>query len=400
MILRRLIRKVRFRPLGKLKRKVQNFLYLVIAKVGGAVFVLLRSLRLIKPILPYERSKVRKILILRPDRIGDLILATPTFEAIRENFPGAYIILIVASETKDLVISNPFVDDVIAIRHKGIGGILRNQGLIKRLRKMQFDLAVILYPVLWCNLLALFSRIPYRLGYDFHGNGFLLTIKVPYRCEKEAKHEVDVNLDVAKAIGVEAKRKELHISISEVAEERIREFFSKNQIKSEDLVVVIHPGSYEDYIRWSSSGFAEVADRLIGERGAKVIILGGPNEEKIVREVCSMMQKRPIPALRATLAETASLIKRANLFIGNSTGPMHIAAALKVPVVAIFGNVHPLDCYQKWGPYGEGHMVVHKDVGCIDCQPSDCRRYRCMEAVTAEDVFGASLTQIEKLGRV
>jgi heptosyltransferase-2 len=400
MILRRIIRKIRHRALGKLRRKIQGFLYLAVAKMGGIVFFLLRKFKLIAPVLPFEKANVKKILILRPDRIGDIILATPSLEAIRDSFPDAYIALLVSTQTRDLVISNPFVNEVIAIRYKGITGLFRNKGLIERLRRRQFDLAVVLYPALWCSLLTFLCRIPHRLGYDFHGNGFLLTIKVPYRCEKEIKHEVDVNLDVLRAIGVEQKRKELHISISETAEKRITSFLNNNQIKPNEKVVIIHPGSFEKYIRWRSSGFAEVADRLNDECGVRVVILGGPNEGEIVNDVIKKMKKKAIPALGLTIAETTSLIKRANLFIGNSTGPMHMAAALRIPVVAIFGNIHPLDCYQKWGPYGEGHIVVHKDIGCIGCHPADCRRYRCMEAVTVEDVFKASLTQLKKSSRL
>jgi len=192
---------------------------------------------------------------------------------------------------------------------------------------------------------------------------------------------------------VQAREKRLHVSISPEAEERIASFLREKDVGPEDVVTVIHPGSYEDYIRWSAKGFAEVADRLITDYGVKPIILAGPDEDKLVDRVCALMRQKHITASGLRLSETVSLIKRAALFIGNSTGPMHIAAALQVPVVAIFGNVHPLDSYQKWGPYGEKHIVVHKDVGCRNCRPSDCRRYRCMEAITPEDV----MTAVKKL---
>jgi ADP-heptose:LPS heptosyltransferase len=96
------------------------------------------------------------------------------------------------------------------------------------------------------------------------------------------------------------------------------------------------------------------------------------------------------------LTQLVSLIKKCHLFIGNSTGPMHIAAAIGVPVVAIFGNIHPLDSYLEWGPWGEGHIVVSKNLNCPDCHPGNCRAFSCMELITAEEVFAAAKKQIKK----
>ena len=101
------------------------------------------------------------------------------------------------------------------------------------------------------------------------------------------------------------------------------------------------------------------------------------------------MKNKPVLFLDRPLTELVSLIKRSRLFIGNSTGPMHIASALKVPVVAIFGPVHPLDSYQEWGPWGPGHIVVSKNLNCLDCHPSDCREFKCMDLITVDEVMAA-----------
>ncbi|MBN3038761.1 MAG: glycosyltransferase family 9 protein [Candidatus Omnitrophica bacterium] len=395
--LRKIIRKIRFRPIGIIKRTLQRASYVVVAFLGKLILTCLRALRLIEPLAAYEKNKVKKILVLRPDRIGDVILATPVLEALRNHFPHAHIALLVSDQNRDLVAANPFVNEIITIGHKGIWGIFRNNKLLKKLKKERFDLALVLYPVLWCNLLVFLSSIPYRLGHDFHGNGFLLTTRVPYTCEKESRHEVDVNLQVLEAIGIKPKRKRLHVSVSQEAEKHIASFLYENNISPQDLVVVIHPGAYEQHIRWMSDGFAKVAWRLIDEHDAKVVILGGPGEEGLVDKVCGLAGEKTIPATGLMLSETISLIKRAGLFLGNSTGPMHIAAALEVPVVAIFGNIHPLDSFKKWGPYGGKHIIVHKDVGCRQCQPSDCSHFRCMKAITADEVFAACQAQIKRM---
>ena len=156
-------------------------------------------------------------------------------------------------------------------------------------------------------------------------------------------------------------------------------------------VIFMHPGSRQEYIRWKKEGFAEVADMLIRDKKACVILAGGTDERDLIRELGSLMKEKAVIAEGLTLSRLVSLIKRADLFIGNSTGPMHIAAALRVPVVAIFGCRHPLDSFLEWGPWGQKCIVVSKDVGCRRCHPSDCVSFECMAAVTVADVYRAAI---------
>jgi len=368
--------------------RIQEFFYAITGNIGTFLFGLFRFLRLMRPVQNYDSSRIKNILLIRPDRIGDLILATPAFYNIRKHFPQAHITLLIHEQNKDLVFNNANINELLTLNKRGIMTIFHNN-LLHRLKIRKFDLAVVLYPSFWSCLLVFLSGISQRLGYDFHGSGFLLTLKLPYRCREVVKHEVEVNLDLLTKIGIKAEEKELEISIDAEAEDSIDKFLQAKGVSIQDKIVVIHPGSYEEYIRWDTSGFAEASDFLIDEYKMKVIILGGPNEEGIVRKVTSLMKNKAVTATGLKLAETVSLIKRARLFIGNSTGPMHIASALKVPVVAIFGNIHPLDSYKKWGPYGQNNIVVHKNIDCVDCNPSYCKRYRCMEVIHFEDVIKA-----------
>lgn len=102
------------------------------------------------------------------------------------------------------------------------------------------------------------------------------------------------------------------------------------------------------------------------------------------------MEEKPFEARDMTLTQLVSLIKRGHLFIGNSTGPMHIAAALEVPVIAIFGTMHPLDSYKEWGPWGEKHIIISKELECGDCHPSDCKTFDCMKLISSEEVSKAA----------
>lgn len=131
------------------------------------------------------------------------------------------------------------------------------------------------------------------------------------------------------------------------------------------------------------------------EENTKVVLIGAENEKHLVEEVAYLMEESPILAIGLKLTQLVSLIKKCSLFIGNSTGPMHIVSALNVPVVAIFGSQHPLDSYQEWGPWGEGHIVVSKDLNCPECHPSDCITFNCMKLISVQDVFVAVQKQLK-----
>lgn len=382
------MRKIKFKPLVRLRILIQQFIYRMVGITGTFLFALLRALRLMKPAPPYDASKIKNILVVRPDRIGDLILATPVLYNLRQHFPEANIALLIQKQNQDLVSNNHNINQLLTINKPGIMVSFRNN-LIRRLKISKFDLAIVLYSSFWSCLLVFLSGIPQRLGYDFHGSGFLLTLKLKYQCREVIKHEVDVNLDLLSVIGVRVQKKELEISLDPQAEVRMDKFLENNGVLPAVRIAVIHPGAYEEYIRWEISGFAAVADILIDDYKMAVIILGGPGEEEIVNKMMTLMKNKAISATGIRLVETVALIKRAQVFIGNSTGPMHIAAALKVPAVAIFGNVHPLDCFQKWGPYGTRSVVAHKDVDCKNCQPAECSDYRCMQEIEVEDVIEA-----------
>jgi heptosyltransferase-2 len=389
MDLRRLSRRIKCRPLVRFRKLSQKITYRAIGNTGALLFNLLRDLKLMPLPQAYDASRIKRILIIRPDRIGDLILATPVFYNLRAGFPKAHIALLIKEQNRDLVNGNPHLDELITIKRGGLAAVFRSR-ITSRLKAAGFDLAVVLYPSLWSCLLAFLAGIPYRVGYDFHGSGFLLTLKLPYAYEENIEHEVDVNLNLLKAISIIPQKKQLEISIDSKAEERVARFLELKGVLPQDRMAVVHPGAYEEYIRWKVSGFAQVADFLIEDFKMRVIILAGPKEEKLAERMTSLMKNKPVAATGLGLGETIALIKRAKIFIGNSTGPMHIAAALKIPVVAIFGSRHPLDNFRKWGPYGVKSIVVQKDTGCQPCEPGECSSYRCMEEIKKDDVIRAA----------
>ncbi|MFZ5799802.1 MAG: glycosyltransferase family 9 protein [Candidatus Omnitrophota bacterium] len=378
MILRKISRKIKWKPLVRLRKAAQQAVYFIVGAAGSFTFSLLRALRLLPAVKVYKGEAIKKILVMRPDRIGDLILATPVFENLRRHFPKARIAVLIAKGNKDLIEGNPSIDQILV-----------SPVPLRYLEAEKFDLAIVLYSAFWTARLAFRAGIPFRAGYDFHGCGFLLTHKIPYEQKAAALHEVDRNLNLLELIGITPQIKELRISVSPEAQKKISHWLLSRGLSENSHLAIVHPGAYEEYIRWRPEGFAKVADCLIADYKMQVVLLAGPQEYDLVRKVAALMHNQPVLATGLTLGQTVALIKRAELFIGNSTGPMHIAAALKIPVVAIFGSRHPMDDFHKWGPYGTKSFVVRRDVACKSCEPSECRHLRCMKEIEPAQVLEA-----------
>lgn len=372
-----------FLKLGNLARSIREYFYRFLDFLGAGIFYILRFLHLLPPIREFDSKLIKKILIIRLDRIGDLILSTPAIRAVRENFPEAEIFLLIREYTKDLVIHNPNINKLLIYGKDKIDN--------------DYDLSIALHPGFRQNFMIFISGARYRVGCTGWGGGFFLTHKLVDDRQTRVRHVVESVLEVVRSIGCSTDNKAIEVSVTDEGERFVEQFLQENQIKSDERVIIIHPGARQECIRWKKEGFAEVGDRLIREVKARVILIGDDQERKLVEEIAFLMQEKPLFALGLELTQAVSLIKKSSLFIGNASGPMHIAAALNVPVVAIFGVVNPLDSYQEWGPWGEGHIVVSKNLQCPDCHPSDCKTFDCLGLISTDEVFIACKEQLKKL---
>lgn len=373
---------IRCLKLGSLARALRHSFYRIFDFLGDKIFFILRTCHLLPPIKEFDEKLVKKILIIRLDRIGDVILSTPAIRAVRETFPNREIHFLVTPYTKDLVVNNSNLDRI---------SIFKKDNLDK-----DYDLAVALHPGIMQNYLTFISGAKFRLGYTGWGGEFFLTQTLKDDRAKIIRHEVEWALEAVGMTGCKIDDKSLEISITEYGERFVEDFFKQNNLSPGGLIIAVHPGARQAYIRWKKEGFAEVGDRLIKEENAKVILVGNERERHLAKDIVSLMKERPLLAMGLRLTQLISLIKRCALFIGNSTGPMHIAAALKVPVVAIFGSIHPFDSYKTWGPWGDKHIVISKDLNCPECHPTDCRTFDCMRLITADQVFEAAKRQISR----
>lgn len=338
-----------------------------------------------------DKAKVKKVLLVRTDRIGDVLLSTPIIKAARYAFPKAHIAFMVRPYTSQIVIGSPYLDEVVIYDKYGIyKGWLASVRFASILRKKRFDLALILHPTNRAHIVTFLAGIPARIGYR-KKCGFLLTEAIEDRKCFGKKHEIEYNFDLARLAGIEPVGKDLLMPVKEEDERAIDSIFREAGLSSRDNLVAIHPGASCPSKRWPSERFAEVGDRLSQTYHLLVIIVGGPNDEPQAKDVEGRMRRESINLCGSlSLSRLAALIRRCKLFITNDNGPMHIASAVGTPVVAIFGRKQPGLSPTRWGPTGANDVVLHKDVGCQVCLAHNCQKqFKCLKAITVDEVLGA-----------
>jgi len=340
----------------------------------------------------FKNQNYKRILVIRLDKIGDVVLSTPVIKALRDAYPDSYIAFMVRPYAKQVVKGNPYLDRALVYdKYRDEKGIIGNWKFISELRKRRFDIAIILHPTKRSHIVPFLAGIPERVGYD-RKLGFLLTKKVPHTKQMGLKHEIDYTLDMLRYIGVEPKDRTLHMPINDMSDAKVRHIFEVNGIGENDTTVVINPGASCPSKRWPPENFAKVADRLMEKYGTKVILISSGEEKMIGADVAHSMKVHPVNLCGVTtVGDLASILKRSKLLISNDSGPVHIACALGTPVVAIFGRNEAGLSPARWGPTGKDDIVLHKDVGCKVCLAHKCRiGFKCLNAITVEEVLEAA----------
>ncbi len=325
-----------------------------------------------------------RFLVIRTDRIGDVILSTPVLEAIRSHFPKAHLTLLVSPYAADVVKNNPHLDDVIIDDHKGIKGFL---GLVKLIRAKRLDVAILLRPTFRLALLLFLAGIKYRIGTGYRFYQVFLNWKVYEHRKVNLRHETEYNLNLLKPLGIKKEKILPRVYLSAQEEEVAHRILEEFKIAPKDMVIAIHPGSGNSSLNLPPRRFAQVADMLVEKVNAKIIFTGTEREKKLVGFIKNNMKHPAIDLTgRTTLRELAAVLKSCDVMISNSTGPMHLAAALGTPTVAIFCPIFSTGPI-RWGPYGEGHQVILPPVPiCFKCKPRGCPHYYCMEKIKAEGI--------------
>lgn len=375
-------------------------------------------------------GKVRRVLLIRPDHLGDALFMTPALAELRRVLPEAHITLLVGPWAREVVARNPNIDEVQTCAFPGLRrssqGALEPYRLLWRLagqlRRQQYDLAVVLRPDFWWGVWLMYlAGIPLRLGYADALQTPFLTLTLPAH---EHDHAVVQNLRLARAAIALAKCEQPNQQhpIYELAsvtpgqppmefvptdEERtwVQRRLAQAGVVDTAPLVVIHPGSGAAVKLWEPASWAKVADTLIRDYGAQVVLTGVESERKQVEAISAQMQE-PVLALvgETDVGTLAALLARANVVLGVDNGPLHLAAAQGTPTARIYG---PTDT-RIFGPWGDPvlHIVLQAQQPCPGCPMIPCGRldwppealpaHPCVRSIPVEEMLAAAGRLLEQ----
>lgn len=331
--------------------------------------------------------------------LGDAVLTTPALAAVRAAFPSVRVAMVARPLVAELFRHHPDVDEILVYdkegRHAGAAGMFRMAGEIRRRR---MDAAILFQNAFDAALLAFLARIPERAGYATDGRRLLLSRAVAVTGEILSLHHAEYYLRLAAELGIAAApppRLSLRVTGEEIAAMRSR--LAASGLREERKILGINPGAtYGSAKRWFPERFAEVADALSEEWDAAVVLMGSAPERPLAAQIEAAMRRKPVNLAGATtVRELMALLATCAFLVTNDSGPMHVGAALGVPVAAIFG---PTD-WRKTSPWTEKARIVRADVDCSPCRLRECDRgHECMLGITAEMVVHAAKDLMAEVG--
>lgn len=336
---------------------------------------------------------IDKILVIRVDGIGDLLNSTPAIALLRENYPSAEITVLARPLNAPVLMGNPDVDKILTFardgKHRGLKARLR---FYRALRREQFQLVVAMQTGMWSHLIAFLSGAPYRLGRYQKRFRSTLTHAWHGKYPKGETHEVDRNLELVRLVceGEGRRKLKFHLLSDEI--ETAKAHLTSCGIGTNTFLIGIHPGGSSFDKRWPEKQYAELADRLVQQYNATILLLRGPEEEALTHNIQQAMQFPAIVYAPETIRELGALLSCCNLVVCNDSGPMHLAAALDVPMVAVFG---PTD-HIAWHPLSENATIVRRDMPCWPCSAHKCKiGWECTKKLPIEPVWEATTKTIE-----
>lgn len=324
----------------------------------------------------------RKILISRTDHIGDVLLSTPVVGLLKKKFPDTFVSFLTSRYASVVLKNNPDIKEILYIE---------DENLVSELRNRRFDSAVVLFPTFEVCRKIFMAKIPLRIGpaSKWFVPLFLNKPIFQHRSRVE-KHEVEYNLDLLAPLGVEPEKVNLNFVVSSEAKTFAMDWKSKNDISDDDNFVIMHPCMKGSALNWPLKCYAELADRLVEGKRAKVLLSCGPGEEDVIRDLAGLMREKPIVLDKVLdLSFLAGLISEADLVVCPSTGILHLAVAVGIKTVSVFPPIL-VQSKKRWGPYSEGHLVFEPPVSCgrkFRCQREKCLCYNCMQKITVDSVY-------------
>ena len=337
-----------------------------------------------------EATSSTNILVIKLGALGDTILVTPSLRAIRERFPGARIKLLVGIENREVFTNSPLIDELIVCdlknRDRGFRGILR---VAKKLRSEGFDITIDFQNNKKSHLLSYLSCASKRYGYDNGKLSFLINRKI--KDSKIPEGPVSHQEKLLGLLGMYNIEKKLELWPTKEDEEWAQNFLESHWVKSNTKVIAINIDSSKRWITklWPIEHFVKLCNILAKEFNIRILLIGKDKETPRANKFFKLTKSKPINALGKTnIPRLASLIKRCSLLLTSDSAPLHVAAAMGTPFIALFGPTDP----RRHVPTAKKKTIIKKDLPCIPCYHTHCDRgYICMRSIDPEEVTQAVL---------
>jgi len=328
---------------------------------------------------------IKKILFIRIDRIGDIVLSTPALKAIKQAFPHSDMTVLASPSNSPIIFNNPNIDHIVVYDRRG--RLIDRIRVIQKLRESGFDLAIDPYAdyELETALIAFFSGAKRRIGYASYGREVLFNLPAPEI--RSSGHFIDLTLDVLKPLNIDINDKTPEIYLTDDEKKWAGGWLNKKELGC-NPVIGMHPGAYYETQRWPPERFAELIELLQKDKKLDVIIFGGPGDEHLVDRICSILHGEVTTYITHDLRKLAALISCCHVFVCNNSGPLHMSVAIGTPTISFMGPT----IKERWMPIGNIHTVLRiDDLPCIGCNKGYCRinTHDCMHLITAEIVINA-----------
>ncbi len=331
-------------------------------------------------------NNLKKILVVRTDRIGDVVLSLPIASVIKQFYPECKLSFLIREYTKPITEANPFIDESVVIKEGN--GKFRIFDNVVMLKKFDFDAVIILYPTFTISLIMFLAGIKKRVGTGYRLYSFLFTDKI-YEHRKDAKkHELEYNFSLLKSIGIDYQPSidnvKFNLILSNSSLNKIDRLLSDYNIQSEDRFIIIHPGSGGSAVDLPIHKFKDLINKL-NEIDIKIILTGNENEKKLCDELTIHKNVINFSGM-LSLKELMSLISKCSLLIANSTGPIHLAAALGKQTLGFYPKIQSCSA-QRWGPYSKRKFIYEPELDCDNCTREQCEKLNCMNFININNVI-------------
>jgi len=318
--------------------------------------------------------------------VGDTILSYPTVQQLKTLFPKSHLTILIPSYLADLWKTSPHVDEIIPFQKKrGFGSIWEDLNLSQSLKERNFDLAVLLPRSFRSAFHIYLAGIPIRIGYRDEGRSLFLTHRIRRTEEILHTHRIHYYQRLLEPLGKTENPPSPQLYLREEDRRWANQVLMDLGILEGKPLIGMNPGATYGLAKcWYPDRFGELGKRLVEKWEAKILLFGKEEEQPLVHEIQRHLGAKGMDLTGKTrLLQLAALLERCDLLVTNDTGTMHVATAVGTPVVALFGSTPP----HITGPWGDGHVVVKKDVDCSPCWKRVCPTdHRCMELITVDDV--------------